>query len=120
MEIRLGEKIKSLRKAQGISQEILAQADRKQYKSLEWLQEFDGKTDRYIPCRLSAGERAYADGFFSFIGTSDLQGQLAHILQHTERAKERLRTATERRQRLARVYLSTAMCAGLCIGIVML
>ncbi len=73
-----------------------------------------------MPRTLSADEAEFAKGFFGFIGASDLDGQLAHIAQYTERAKEQLEAASDRRQRLARVYLSTAMCAGLCIGIVML
>ncbi len=96
-------------------QEILAALPKEEYRSLVWL-----TAEVYPPVGFREQERAFAEGFFAFIGTSDLEGQLTHILQYTERAKERLATMRERRQRLAKVYLSTAVCAGISTAIMML
>lgn len=102
-------------------QEIFAALDKRRYPALNWLSEFSCATvGMHPPHALSAEETAFADGFFGFVGVSDLDGQLAHIEQYTARAKERLDAATDRCQRLARVYLSTAVCAGLCVGIMIL
>lgn len=102
-------------------QEILAALDKRRYPALGWLAEFTRATDEmHLPCALSADEITFANGFFGFVGASDLDGQLAHIAQYTERANDLLKAAADRRCRLARVYVSTATCAGLCIGIMIL
>lgn len=96
-------------------QEILAALPKEDYHALRWL-----TADIYPPADFCDQERAFAEGFFAFVGTSDLEGQLTHTLQYTERAREKLAEMRECRQRLAKVYLATAVCAGISTAIMML
>lgn len=101
-------------------QEVLVALDREEYRALAWLSEFEAVSTSHFPKTLCPQERDFAQGFFAFVGTSDLEGQLAHIAQYTEQARERLTQVGERRQRLSKVYLSTAVCAGISTAIMML
>ncbi len=101
-------------------QEVLAALDREEYRALAWLSEFEAVSSPRFPKALCPQERDFAQGFFAFVGTSDLEGQLAHIARYTEQARERLTQVSERRQRLSKVYLSTAVCAGISTAIMML
>lgn len=101
-------------------QEILAALRQEDFRPLMWLSEFGSATGMDCPKSLCAQERSFAESFFAFVGTSDLEGQLTHTLQYTERAKEMLATVSERRERLSKVYLSTAVCAGISTAIMML
>lgn len=101
-------------------QEVFASLDKKHYRALAWLSEYDGVSQGVgCPQGLCAEERAFAESFFAFVGTSDLEGQLAHIAQYGERAKDTLARVAEKRQRLSKVYISTAVCIGLSAAIVM-
>lgn len=101
-------------------QELIASADRQTLRPLVWLSEFDGEAPLLCcPRGLCREERAFAEVFFSFLGTSDLDGQLAHIEHCCQRARELLQTATERRGRLSGVYTVMGVCAGACAGLVM-
>lgn len=101
-------------------QEILADLKQEDFRSLVWLSEFRSTTGIECPAGLCAQERPFAESFFAFVGTSDLEGQLMHITQYTERAKELLAAVSERRERLSKVYVSTAVCAGISTAIMML
>ena len=102
-------------------QEILAQMNPADYQPLAWVSEFCGdRVDIVCPQTLCEEERDFAEGFFAFVGTSDLEGQLAHISQYTERANERLAQVSDCRRRLSKVYLSTAACAGIGVAVMML
>ncbi len=86
-----------------------------------WLSEYDDLSrEWHSPENVCAEERSFAVSFFSFLGTTDLEGQLVHIERSAAKARENLQTATERRKRLAGVYAMTGVCAGLCSGLVML
>lgn len=101
-------------------QEILAALNPKDYVMLGWLCPYDATACGICPSALCEEEENFAREFFPFLGTSDLAGQLSHIEQFTERAKALLAQSGERRQRLSKVYVSTAVCLGISAGVMML
>ena len=102
-------------------QEMLAALNKREFAALPWLSEFGADLKGGVcPQGLCDEERAFACEFFSHVGTSDLAGQLAHIEQYRERATALSALSSERRRRLSKVYLSTAVCFGISIGIMVI
>ncbi len=88
---------------------------------LEWLKGYavsDGEL--YCPRGFSDEEQSFADSFFAFLGTSDLEGQLTHLSQTREKAQELAKAATERRKRLGNVYAVTGICTGVSLALAMI
>ena len=65
-------------------------------------------------------EKIFATGLFSRLGMTDLDGQLRHIERYILLAEQEEREACERCKRLSKAYVTTGLCAGLCIGILLL
>lgn len=102
-------------------QELLHTMRREELKALGWLAEYDDPREELrCPARLAVEERAFAGSFFAFLGASDLEGQLAHIERHRQRAQEAADAASERAKRLSGAYAMTGVCAGLCVGLMLL
>ncbi len=68
----------------------------------------------------SKEERSFAKGLFSRLGTTDLDGQLRHLEQYAVLAEQAETEARDRRNRLTKAYVTTGLCAGLCLGIMLL
>ena len=102
-------------------QEAFVRIYKEDLSALAWLKEYtcqDGEL--CCPSGLRGTEQHVAASFFALLGTSDLDGQLSHIAQTRDKVIELVQAATERRRRLSSVYMSLGVCAGLCVGLIML
>ncbi len=102
-------------------QEVLCALNTEEFRALAWLSEYRTPHARlHCPETVCAEEKTFANEFFAFLGTSDLDGQLTHIARFQQQAHEAARTAHERRTRLSGVYTAMGVCGGLCLGLLML
>ena len=102
-------------------QEVLSGFDRNEFVPLSWLAEYANAQESFhLPLGLCMEEAAFAREFFSFLGTSDLEGQLAHIARFRQQASQTACSAQERCAKLSGVYIAMGVCGGLCIGLLML
>ena len=102
-------------------QEAFARIYKDDLSALPWLAQYrEPHGDLCCPRDLNGAEQAFAASFFAVLGTADLEGLLSHIAQTRQQADERFLEASERRRRLASVYTSLGVCAGLCVGLIML
>lgn len=101
-------------------QEIFRTIDRSELSQLEWLLEHDGDEPLSLPASLGSAERTFAEGFLASLGTTDLEGQLAHIVHYRERAAAAERAAHEAYTRRGKAYVMTGVSVGLCLGLALL
>lgn len=101
-------------------QEILCTVDRSDLQALGWLSEYDGGETLVLPQTLKNSERAFAVGFFAPLGTTDLEGQLAHIEQYLERALQAEREARATYKQRGKAYVMTGISVGLCVGLALI
>ncbi len=102
-------------------QALLSAMPKDDLRELVWLRRYAANADGFaIPDGLSREEREFALGVFPTLGTTDLTGQLAHLEECACRAAELKEQARARAERSARAYASTGICAGLCIGLLLL
>jgi len=95
--------------------------DRRDLTALGWLADYDAdKNSLCEPPAVSEEERDFVQSLFSELGTTDLEGQLRHLEQHIDEALARAQIARDIYDRRAKAYTTTGICAGLCIGLLMI
>jgi len=87
-------------------------------QALPWLMRGDLRTvDEEC---FSKEERSFVRGLFSRLGMTDMDGQLRHLEHYVTLAEREENEARDRRLRLSKAYVTTGLCAGLCLGIMLL
>ncbi len=97
---------------------LLSNIKKDDLQALSWLTDDDTPTMDEGCFRKE--ERLFAQGLFSRLGMTDLDGQLKHLEHYAMLADQEETAAHERCERLSRVYVTMGLCAGLCLGIVLL
>lgn len=87
--------------------------------ALPWLMSFETSKDMRCPDFGSKEEAVFGRAVFAQLGTTDLDGQLAHLAACERLAREKKEEAHERVRRLSRVYASTGVCAGMGLGLLL-
>ena len=88
------------------------------------LSAWDGKqnlsVNQFFPPVLNHEDKALIAGFLNGLGSSDVEGQLAHCNLYQVRIENNLREAENRKNSLSRLYLSLGVLAGIAVAIVCL
>lgn len=101
-------------------QALLAAVDRTGLEPLGWLDEYTASdASPHLPQTIDKTEKAFAESFFAGLGVTDLDGQLAHIAWHIERAEEQVTAACEKYTARAKACTTSGICAGLCLGLLL-
>ena len=102
-------------------QELMTLVETADLQSLSWLSEWDPNDPVLtLPSSLCDEEYAFARSLFDHLGKTDLDGQLTHFGLHVEEARARAAAAREQCQRRGKAYAVTGICAGLCVGLLLI